>query len=151
MLEVLLDEAVVLEQPVAVAERMAVRLLDRRARRRPDVAEEQRRADVAGEVAQVAVAPGRQRVAIQARPVAVTVLVVPAQAEAVGVRVAAGEAVAAALLDEPVRRVVQQRARADRVAEVRDPATHVLSWHPAELASRAGRAIRRTYRVGNLV
>ncbi len=125
MLQVLLDEAVVLKEPAAVAEGVAIRLLDRRARRRANVAQEQRRADVAGEVPQVAVAPGRQRVAVEARPFAVVVCVVPAEAEAIGVRVAAGEAVVSALLDKPVRRVVQQRAWADRVAEIRDPATHV--------------------------
>jgi hypothetical protein len=125
VLQVLLDEAVVLKEPAAVAEGVAVRLLDRRARRRANVAEKQRRADVAGEVTQVAVAPGRQRVAVEAWPFAVAVRVVPPEAEAIGIRIPAGEAVAAALLDESVRSVVQQRAWADRVVEVRDPATHV--------------------------
>jgi len=44
------DEPVVHEEPVAVPERVAVRLLDRTARRRADVRQEQRRLDVRREV-----------------------------------------------------------------------------------------------------
>ena len=53
------DEAVVHEQPAAAAERMAVRLLHRRAARRADVGKEQWRPHVCGELAQVRVAPRR--------------------------------------------------------------------------------------------
>jgi hypothetical protein len=102
------------------------------------LSEEQRRADVTGDVDQVAVAPRRQGVAIEARAISVPVLVVPTQPEAVGVRKAAGEAVVAALLDKPVLRVVQQRARTNRVAVVRDPATHFASRHPGGPGGRAG-------------
>ena len=46
-------------QPPVVTERVAVGLLDSRARRSSDVAEEQRRVDVARDLSQVAVVPGR--------------------------------------------------------------------------------------------
>jgi hypothetical protein len=51
------DEPVVHPQPAAVPERMAVRLLHRRPDRRADVREEQVRAHMAGELAQVLVIP----------------------------------------------------------------------------------------------
>jgi hypothetical protein len=47
------------EQPAAVAERVAVGLLDGRPDRRADVRQEQVRTDVTGELAQVLVIPGR--------------------------------------------------------------------------------------------
>ena len=65
--QVVVDEAVVHEQPAAVAERMAVGLLDRRPGRRADVGEEQRRLDLGGELAQVAVAPRGRDAAVEAR------------------------------------------------------------------------------------
>jgi hypothetical protein len=77
------DHAVVDEQPLPLAERMAVALLHRRPGRRTDVGEEQRRLDVGREVAQVGVAPGRRDAAIAAGRTAVGP--VPAQPEAVAV------------------------------------------------------------------
>ena len=53
------DEPVVHPQPAAVAERMAVGLLNGRPDRRADMREEQMRTDVPGELAQVLVIPGR--------------------------------------------------------------------------------------------
>jgi hypothetical protein len=54
----LVDVAVVHEQPVVMAEGVPVGLLHGAADRRADVREEQRGADVAGELAQVVVVPG---------------------------------------------------------------------------------------------
>ena len=53
------DGAVVHPQPAAVAERVAVRLLHRRARRGADVGEHERDVMCAGDFPQVAVVPGR--------------------------------------------------------------------------------------------
>jgi hypothetical protein len=56
---VVADDAVVDEQPAAVAERVAVGLLHGRPRRRAHVREEQRRLDASGDLAQVAIVPNR--------------------------------------------------------------------------------------------
>ena len=94
------DVAVVHEQPAAVPERVAVRLLHRHAAAgRADVGEEQRRADLRAELAQVLVAPRRQGAAEQPRRVAEAV---PAQPEPVGVGDVRVRAAAAALLDQRV-------------------------------------------------
>jgi hypothetical protein len=61
----LANEPVVHPQPAPVAERVRVRLLDRRSRRRTDVREEERRGDAGGELAEVAVVPGRVRAAVE--------------------------------------------------------------------------------------
>ena len=132
---VVLDEAVVHEEPAAMAERVAVRLLDRGPGRGPDVGQEERRGDPRRDLMQVAVAPRGRDAAVQARGL---VVAVPAQPEAVRVGVAAGEAVAAALLDERVRRVVQERRRPDRVARVRHPAAHIGQPNRAHEASSGG-------------
>ena len=76
------DQAVVHEHPAAAGERMAVRPGDRGAGRGADMGEKEVRADVAAEVAQVLVRPGRAHLAIEAR---LGVLAVPAQPEAVAV------------------------------------------------------------------
>ena len=78
----LVDVAVVHEQPVLVAERVAVGLLHSAADRRPDMREEQRRADVTGKLAQVLVVPGRLGAVEDARGVG---RAVPADAEPVAV------------------------------------------------------------------
>ena len=70
------------EQPAVMAERVAVGLLHGAADRRPDMREEQRRADVAGELAQVVVVPGRFGAAEDARRVGGAV---PTDAEPVAV------------------------------------------------------------------
>ena len=54
----LVDVAVVHEQPVVMAERVTVGLLHGAADRRPDMREEQRGTDVAGELEEVVVVPG---------------------------------------------------------------------------------------------
>ena len=54
-----LEQAVVHEQPAAVAEGMAVRLLDGASHRRANVSQEERRLDVVRELAQVGVVPSR--------------------------------------------------------------------------------------------
>ena len=95
------DDAVVDEQPAAVPERVAVGLLDRRARGRADVREEQRRLDVRRELAQVRVAP-RRRDAPVARRRAAVAGAVPAEPEAVPVGRLHPHARVQALIDEPV-------------------------------------------------
>ena len=80
------DEAVVHEQPVLVAERMAVRLLDRRPARGAHVAEEQRALDRAGDLAQVLVVPRRLDAVERRRDAARRrSRRIPAEAEAVAV------------------------------------------------------------------
>jgi hypothetical protein len=53
------DVAVVHEEPAAMTEGVAIRLLHSAADRRSDMGEEVRRADVVGELVQVLVVPGR--------------------------------------------------------------------------------------------
>src|SRR5205807_1294130 len=53
------DESVVHPEPLAVVEGMTVRLLHRGPRRGADMREEEVRLDVAGDLPQVAVVPGR--------------------------------------------------------------------------------------------
>ena len=95
------DDAVVHEQPAAVAERMAVRLLDRRARCRAHVREEQRGLDVGGKLAQVGVTPSRRDAVVHARALAGAV---PAEPEAVAVRGLGAHPRVQALVDQPVLR-----------------------------------------------
>jgi hypothetical protein len=104
--------------------RVAVGLLDRRPGRRADVREEQRRADLGSDLVQVAIAPRRRDAAIEAGRLP---LAVPAEAEAIGVGLPAGQPVAAALLDERVLRVVEQDLGVDRIAEVGHPPAHATT------------------------
>ena len=67
------DRAVVDEQPVLVPERMAVGLLNGRPGGRAHVREEQRRADVGREAAEVAVAPRGHQAAVDAGRLAASV------------------------------------------------------------------------------
>src|SRR4051794_24326217 len=82
-----------------VAERVAVGLLDRRARGRADVREEHVRLDVRGELTQVDVAPGGRDAVVDGRPHA---LAVPAHPEAVAVGRLDAHARVQALVDEAV-------------------------------------------------
>ena len=104
-----------------MGERMAVRLLNRRAGRRPDVREEQRRRDLARQLAQVAVAPRRGRTVEKSGDVTASV---PAEAEPVSVGNRHVRRVPPALLDERALRIVQQLPRLDRAADVPEPTTH---------------------------
>jgi hypothetical protein len=92
----LVDIAVVHEQPAAVAEGVAVGLLHGAADRRADVGEEQRGADVVGELAQVVVVPGRLGAVEDAWGGGSAV---PADAEAVPVRGLGAEPRVQALVD----------------------------------------------------
>ena len=76
------DQPVVHEHPAAAGERVAVRPRDRRAGRGAHMGEIEVRADVAAEVAQVLVGPGRAHLAVEA---GLRMLAVPAQPEAVAV------------------------------------------------------------------
>src|SRR5215216_1021217 len=99
-------EAVVDPQPLAVAERVAVGLLDRRARRGADVGEEERSVDVARDLAQVAVVPGRLDGAEDGRDFGMGT--VPADSEAVAVCGVDAETGVEALVYEGVVRLVEQ-------------------------------------------
>ena len=115
------DGAVVHPQPAAVPEGVRVRLLDRRPGRGAHVREEERRLDAGGELAQVAVVPGRMRAAVDARQ---AVGGVPADAEAVAVRRRRALQRVQALVDERPRRLEQQLVEPERGARVREPAAH---------------------------
>ncbi len=106
------DHAVVHPQPAAVPERMAVRLLDRRARRGPDVGEHERGLDVSRQLTQVAVVPGGLDAVEEAGRLAGAV---PADAESVTVRRLGAELRVEALVDQRVLRLVEQVL--DRVSE----------------------------------
>ena len=104
------EEAVVHPQPAAVPERVAVRLLNRRARGGPDVREHERRGDVPGELAQVAVVPGRFDAVEDRRAL---LLAVPADAEAVAVGLLGPEPRVQALDDERVLPAVEELLEQD--------------------------------------
>jgi hypothetical protein len=114
------NNAVVRPQPLAVAERVAVRLLHRRSRRRADVGDEEVRLDVAGELAQVAVVPGRFHALEGARAVPA----VPADPEAVPVRRLRAHARLQALLDQGVLRPIEDLVHQNRLSGIRKPTTH---------------------------
>jgi hypothetical protein len=99
-------EAVVDPQPLAVAEGVAVGLLDSRARGGSDVGEEERRVYVARDLSQVAVVPGRLDASENGGSLAISVI--PSDAEAVSVGGIDAQASMAALVDEGVLRFVEQ-------------------------------------------
>src|SRR5829696_2020733 len=122
---------------------MAVGLLDRRADRGPDVREEERRLDVAGELAQIGVAPGRGDAVVDARPVAGAV---PAHAEAVTVRRLGAHPRVQALVDDPVLRLEQQFVDQHRLTQPPHPTTHGLLLSNSGGASLAASAYGRIIR-----
>ena len=83
--------------------------------------EEERRLDARRELAEVAVVPGRMRVAVDARH---AVGAVPADAEAVAVRRGRAELGVQALVDERTRRIEQELVDPEGRARVRHPAAH---------------------------
>jgi hypothetical protein len=93
-----------------VAERVAIRLLHRRARGGPDVREDERRDDVAGELAQVAVVPGGLDAVEDRRGV---LLPVPADPEAVAVGLLGAEPRVQALDDQRVLPAVEELLEQD--------------------------------------
>src|SRR5215211_387143 len=117
-------QAVVHPQPSAVAERVAVGLLDSCPGRRADVREEERRGDVAGDLAQVAVVPGRLDAPEDRR--CIGVCVVPADAEAVAVGGLDSEAGVETLVYEGMGGLVEQLLEEDRGSRVSEPAAHRL-------------------------
>ena len=105
------EEAVVHEQPAAVPERVAVRLLDRRPRGGADVREDEPRAELARELAQVAVVPGRLDAVEDAGCVG---LVVPAHAEAIAVCCFGAHRRVQALVHQGVSRRIERFFEEDR-------------------------------------
>ena len=141
------EEAVVHEHPVLVAERMAVRLLDRRPARRSHVAEEQWALDRLRELAQVLVVP-RGLGAVEQRGTAADHRVARYQPnpEAVAVHGLRAERRIERLLHERVLRVEDHRRRLERFTGVRQPSAHVLiSLHVC--ADRAERERRCSHMV----
>src|SRR5215210_2939734 len=122
------DEAIVDPQPVAVTEGVAVGLLHRGARRGADVGQEQRRVDVASDLAEVAVVPGGLDAVENGG--SFDVRGVPADAEAVAVRGIDAHAGVAALVYQGVRGLVEQPLDEDGRSRVGEPAAHhlLLSW-----------------------
>ena len=132
--EPVVDQPVVHPEPLAVAERMAVRLLHRRPRRGADVREEEVRLDMAGELAQVAVVPGRLHALEDPRLAGDRV---PADAESIPVRRLGSHARAEALLDQGVLRPEQDLVHPDGLPVVREPAAHEAIL-PSRLPPRRG-------------
>src|SRR5262249_38110225 len=117
----LVDQAVVDEQPVPMPIGMAVRLLHRGAGGRPHVGQKKRGLDVAGEVAQVLIVPGRRAAAIDAGPLACSV---PADSEAIAVGRLGPQPRVQALIDEAMLGLDEQLLDQHRLAMPRHPPTH---------------------------
>jgi len=115
-------EAVVHEEPAAVAKRMAVGFLRRGIRRRADMRDEQRRAHGPRGVAQIAVAPRGVRAAVAERDV--SWMAVPADAEAVAVGGGLPEPRMQALVDQRMLGPEQHGFELNRVSCVSQPAAH---------------------------
>src|SRR6187200_498700 len=115
------DEPVVHPEPVRIAERMRVRLLDRRTRRGADMCEEERRGDPRGELTQVAVVPGGMRAAVDPRPLP---RLVPAHAKAVAVGRRRALARVEALVDQRAVALDEQLLEPDGRTRVGEPAAH---------------------------
>src|ERR687897_477787 len=121
----LANQPVVHPQPPPMTERVRVGLLDRRARRRADVREEEVRGDPGGELAQVAVVPGRVGAAVDPRRLAV---LVPADAEAVAVRRRRALTRVQALVDQRTVALDEQLLEPDRRPRIREPTAHRYSF-----------------------
>jgi hypothetical protein len=93
-------------EPPAISERVTVGLLDGRAGGGPDVGQEERRLDVAGKLAQVALVPGRLNAVKHRR--CVDTCVVPADTEAIPVGRLHAQAGVKALVYEGVVGPVEQ-------------------------------------------
>jgi hypothetical protein len=115
------DEAVVHPEPAAVAEGMAVRLLDRAAGRGSDMGEDERRDDVAGQILQVPVVPGRLDAVEHQGHLAVPV---PADPEPIAVRRGRTEPRVEALVDQGVGGLEEQLLERHRRPRVREPSAH---------------------------
>src|SRR5918993_2137093 len=122
-------EAVVDPEPSAIAERVAVGLLNGRSRRGAYVRQKERRLDVAGDFAQIAVVPSRLDAPEDGRRAGVRT--VPADPEAVPVGGLDAEAGVETLVDQGVLGLVEQLLEEDRGARVSEPAAHrlLLSFH----------------------
>jgi hypothetical protein len=101
----IVHEAVVDPEPAAVAERMAVGLLDCRPRRGADVREEEWQIDVASDLAQIAVVPGRLDASEDSGCFGVCAVL--SDAEAVPVSGLDAEACVEALIDQGVVGLVE--------------------------------------------
>ena len=115
------DGSVVLEQPPAVLEGMAVSLLDRGAGGGPHVGEEHGRFHVVGQVTQVGVVPRRLDVAIHCRR---TFIAVPADAESVAVRGLNVLPGVPRLVDQRVIRPGDEVAEKKRWSGISEPSAH---------------------------
>src|ERR671910_596208 len=117
-------EAIVDPEPSPIAERVAIGLLDGRPRRGADVRQKERRLDVAGDFAQIAVVPSRLDTPEDGRRGGVRI--VPADPEAVPVGGLDAEAGVETLVDQGVLGLVEQLLEEDRGARVSEPAAHRL-------------------------
>ncbi|MGY4455176.1 hypothetical protein ACVWZR_009836 [Bradyrhizobium sp. i1.3.1] len=115
------DEAVVHEHPLAAGERMAILPRHRRAGGGAHMGEEQMRAQMATEVAQVFVRPGRTGLAVKA---GLRMLAIPAETKAVAVRARGGLQRADALRDQRMLGLGDVRLERGGLAPVCDPAAH---------------------------
>src|ERR1700733_9647968 len=104
-----------------MAKRVAIRLLHGAADRGADVGEEQRGADVAGELAQVLVVPRGLGAAIDTRGIRGAV---PADTEAITVRWLSAEPRVQTLADQRVWPFIQRVLQQDGRSGVCEPATH---------------------------
>ncbi len=133
------DEPVVHPQPASVAERVAVRLLDRRARRRANVREDEPGPYVRGELVEVPVVPGGLDAVERAGRVADAV---PPDPEAVPVRRLGSHRRVQALVDERVLRLVEELLQEHRRARVREPTAHQCRKAPPVASSCTGSGCR---------
>src|SRR5689334_15760822 len=100
---------------------MAIGLLDRTADRRADMCEEQRRADVTGELKQVLIVPGRLGAVKQTGCIRSSV---PPDAKPVAVGGLGPEPGTQALMNQRVRSFIEHVLEEDGSAGVCEPAAH---------------------------
>ena len=116
------DQAVVLEQPAAMTERMAVAPLHRGPGGGPDVRQEHSRSNVGGQVAEIVVVPGRSHIPEHTR--GLEGVRIPADPKAVAIHGFLTHGGPLALHQQGMLGVDQSDAHRYDGACVRDPAAH---------------------------
>ena len=130
------DQSVVHPEPAAVAEWVAVAELHRRVPSRRGRARTRAGLDMPCELTQVPVVPGRLDAAKHGRRLA---LVVPADPEAIAVRLLVAEARVQALHDQRALRLVEKPLDANRGARICEPTTYRSSPFCRRRCEIAGR------------
>jgi len=115
------------EEPLAVAKRVAVRLLHRRAGSGSHMGQEERGLDLGGQMTEIVIVPGRLRVAIHPGEVSVAI---PSHAETVAVGRGLARIGGKALVDQRVLRLEDELFEKQGGSRVRQPSTHGATSSP---------------------